>query len=131
MGARAVEQILTLSETADLLAARLEELNVELLAMAKEDLEATEPVVLKMKIDETRESLRKVRSDVARKTDVLRVMDLASFKSLEEMKQSPWINAQLNLRVLRAQLVTKLRARKFELSSLDRAHTNRKLGKYS
>ncbi|KAF9504686.1 hypothetical protein BS47DRAFT_1257900, partial [Hydnum rufescens UP504] len=34
---------------------------------------------------------------------------------------------QLNLRVLRTQLVAKLRARKFELSSLDRAHANRKL----
>lgn len=131
MGARAVEKILMLSETADLLAARLEDLNTELLAVVKEDLEPTESAALKMKIDETRESLRKVRSDVARKTDVLRAMDSVSFKSLEEMKHSPWINAQLNLRVLRAQLVTKLRARKFELSSLDRAHTNRKLGKYS
>jgi hypothetical protein len=128
MGARTIEQILTLSETADLLRTRLEELNKDLLAMAKEDVEATVSAALRMKIDETRESLRKVESNVVRKTDVLRAVDAASFKTLESMKRSPWINAQLNLRVLRAQLVTKLRARKFELGALDRAHTNRKLG---
>ena len=128
MGARAVERIITLSETADLLRSRLEELNAEVLAMAKQDLEVGGSAALKMKIDETKEALRKVESSVAQKEDALRALDVTSFKTLEEMKRSPWVNAQLNLRVLRVQLLTKLHACKFELSSLDRAHTNRKLG---
>src|ERR1700676_1573802 len=131
MGACAVEQILILSETADLLAARLDDLNVELLALAKEGLEVTASSELKTNIDETKEALHKAQNNVARKVAALQAMDATSFTSLEEMRQSPWINAKLNLRVLRTQLVAKLRTRKFELSSLDRAHANRKLGIYS
>lgn len=113
------------------MAARLEDLNVELLALAKEGLEVTASSELKINIDETREALHKARSNVTRKVAALKAVDATSSTSLEDMRRSPWINAQLNLRVLRTQLVAKLRARKFELSSLDRAHANRKLGIYS
>ncbi|KAF9503608.1 hypothetical protein BS47DRAFT_1369416, partial [Hydnum rufescens UP504] len=65
MGARAVEQILILSETADLLAARLDDLNVKLLALAKEGLEVTASSELKTNIDETKEALHKARNNVA------------------------------------------------------------------
>ncbi|KAF9510370.1 hypothetical protein BS47DRAFT_1364575 [Hydnum rufescens UP504] len=114
MGACAVKQILILSETADLWAARLEDLDVKLFALEKEGLEVTASSELKTNIDETREALHNA-------------MDATSFTSLEEMRQSPWINAQLNLHVLHTQLVAKLHAQKFELSSLDHAHTNQKL----
>ncbi|KAF9517157.1 hypothetical protein BS47DRAFT_1389966 [Hydnum rufescens UP504] len=108
MGAHAVEQILILSETADLLAARLDNLNVELLALAKEGLEVTASSELKTNIDETKEALHKARNNVAQKVAALHAMDATSFTSLEEMRQSPWINVQLNLHVLRTQLVAKL-----------------------
>ncbi|KAF9510920.1 hypothetical protein BS47DRAFT_1364244 [Hydnum rufescens UP504] len=110
-----------------LVASSLDDLNVELLALAKEGLEVTVSSELKTNIDETKEALHKVQNNVAQKVAVLQAMDVTSFTSLEEMRRSPWINAQLNLHVLRTQLVAKLCAQKFELSSLDHAHANRKL----
>jgi hypothetical protein len=47
------------------LAARLEDLNVKLFALAKEELEVTASSELKINIDETREALHKAWSNVA------------------------------------------------------------------
>ncbi|KAF9505006.1 hypothetical protein BS47DRAFT_1274785, partial [Hydnum rufescens UP504] len=41
-----------------------------------------------------------------------------------------WINLQLNIRVLRDQLITKLRAHKFELANLECAHASWAMGMY-
>jgi hypothetical protein len=44
------------------------------------------------------------------------------------MKEDKFLTLRLNLEVLRGQIITKLQARKFELSNLDRAYRTRTLG---
>jgi hypothetical protein len=48
--------------------------------------------------------------------------------NLESLRRNKWLNLQLSLRVLKDQIVSKLRARKFELANLDRAYRSRMLG---
>ncbi|KAF9518962.1 hypothetical protein BS47DRAFT_1388640 [Hydnum rufescens UP504] len=52
---------------------------------------------------------------------------LQSHKELDHLKTDKWVNLQLNIRIVRDQILIKLRARKFELAGLDRADTGCKL----
>lgn len=80
---------------------------------------------LKERVADACEGVKKVEATIRKKTAHLRTNDLRSFQFLESLKKNKWINLQLNVRVLCDQLITKLRARKFELASLERAHTSR------
>ncbi|KAF9514345.1 hypothetical protein BS47DRAFT_1372347 [Hydnum rufescens UP504] len=62
---------------------------------------------------------------IKKKTDELRLSDQTSAAELSWLKRDKWVNVQLNLHVLREQLLRKLRARKFELATLDRANSSR------
>ncbi|KAF9515416.1 hypothetical protein BS47DRAFT_1360995 [Hydnum rufescens UP504] len=59
------------------------------------------------------------------KTKALRLEDRALADCLANLKKDKWINLQLNIRVLHDQLITKLRAHKFELANLEHAHASR------
>ena len=80
------------------------------------------------KVEIARDTISRLEAKIAKKTKALRLEDHASAKQLADLKKNKWINLQLNLRVVRDQLIKKLRARKFELANLEHAHTSRAMG---
>ncbi|KAF9507822.1 hypothetical protein BS47DRAFT_1303550 [Hydnum rufescens UP504] len=70
------------------------------------------------------DTISRLEDNIARKTKALRLEDHVSADRLANLKKDKWINLQLNIRVLCDQLITKLRARKFELANLERAHAS-------
>jgi hypothetical protein len=75
--------------------------------------------------EELKVAIQRLESTIKKKTEELRLSDRASAAKLKNLKKDKWVNIQLNLRVLREQLLRKLRARKFELATLDRANSSR------
>lgn len=54
--------------------------------------------------------------------------DRGNKMTLEKLAKDAWLNHQLNLRVLKDQIMAKLRAHKFSISSLDCQARNRSFG---
>jgi hypothetical protein len=82
----------------------------------------------KERVKMAQDTILRLEDRIARKIKALRLEDRASADKLVNLKKDKWINLQLNIRVLRDQLITKLRARKFELANLERAHASRAMG---
>lgn len=82
----------------------------------------------KEKVKMAQDTISRLEDSITKKTRVLRLEDRMSADKLANLKKDKWINLQLNIRVLRDQLITKLRARKFELANLERAHSSRAMG---
>lgn len=126
-GSRAIEHILSMSQSADSLRVHLKELMDELAGLATDNVTIAVEDELRLKITEIRASVQRLESNISRKTQELHLSDQKSHKELERLKTNRWINLQLNIRVVRDQLLMKLRARKFELAGLERADTSRQL----
>ncbi|KAF9518590.1 hypothetical protein BS47DRAFT_1358860 [Hydnum rufescens UP504] len=77
------------------------------------------------KVQLLREAIQHLEGTIKKKTDELWLSDRTSAAELSQLKRDKWVNVQLNLRVLREQLLRKLRARKFELATLDHANSSR------
>jgi hypothetical protein len=82
----------------------------------------------KERVQVAKDTISRLEENIARKTKALRLQDRMSADRLTSLKKDKWINLQLNIRVLRDQLLAKLRARKFELANLERAYTSRAMG---
>ena len=82
----------------------------------------------KERVKMAQDTISRLEDNIARKTKALRLEDCTSADKLANLKKDKWINLQLNMHVLHDQLITKLWARKFELSHLERAHTSRAMG---
>jgi len=126
-GARAIERILAQSATLDAQRANLKDLVEEGNDLAQDDSPASMLVQMEWqeKIKSLKNAIKCLETSIKKKTDELRLSDRASAVELKKLKSDKWVNTQLNLRVLREQLLKKLRARKFELATLDRANSSR------
>ncbi|KAF9511311.1 hypothetical protein BS47DRAFT_1395220 [Hydnum rufescens UP504] len=82
---------------------------------------------LQLKITEIRASVQHLESNIAKKTEELHLSDQNSHKELEQLNTNKWINLQLNIRVVRDQILMKLRACKFEHVGLECADTSHQL----
>jgi Kyakuja-Dileera-Zisupton transposase/CxC1 like cysteine cluster associated with KDZ transposases len=125
-GARAIERILSLQSTLDTQRENYQELVKEGNDMVAED-SASEAVLEEWRgnVNSTKAAIAKLEKDIKTKTNELKLGDRVAAQKLSKLKRDKWIALQLNLRVLREQLVRKLRARKFELATLDRTHSTR------
>ncbi|KAF9507531.1 hypothetical protein BS47DRAFT_1366589 [Hydnum rufescens UP504] len=126
-GLRAIEHILSMSQSADSLRVHLRELTDELAGLVTDTGTVALEDELQLKITEIRASVQRLESNIAKKTEELHLSDQKSHKELEQLKTNKWINLQLNIRVVRDQLLMKLRACKFELVGLERADTSHQL----
>lgn len=126
-GARAVERIISLSATLEAQKGNLKDLIAEGNDLVGDESSASNLVLVEWqeKVRILKEAIRRLESTVKKKTDELRLSHRASAAELSKLKKDKWVNIQLNLRVLREQLLRKLRARKFELATLDRANSTR------
>ncbi|KAF9503781.1 hypothetical protein BS47DRAFT_1369276 [Hydnum rufescens UP504] len=79
------------------------------------------------KIEAMRSSIKRIESNIKKKTEELHLSDRMSHKELDRLKTDKWVNLQLNICVVRDQILIKLRVRKFELAGLDCADTGREL----
>jgi hypothetical protein len=127
MGARAIERILSMSQSAEVLREHVKELRNELANFATDGSTIAVEDELRLKIVEIQGSVKRLESNIAKKTEELRLSDLTLHKELESLKKNKWVNLQLNIRVVRDQILMKLRARKFELAGLERVDTSREL----
>jgi Kyakuja-Dileera-Zisupton transposase len=126
-GAALVDRIISLRNTKASLKERLKELSAELESLVRNPDTWTLQEEINDRISQTRRSIARVEGEIATKTQNLRLTDFKSFKDLQRLKKSAWLNKQLNIRIVLDQLLVKLRARKFELANLDRGHTSREL----
>jgi hypothetical protein len=129
-GTRAIEQILSLEGTLQSQREILVELSKELGGLVTDESIGGQSLheEWKERVKMAQDTISRLEDNIARKTKALRLEDRTSADKLANLKKDKWINLQLNMRVLRDQLITKLRARKFELSHLERAHTSRAMG---
>lgn len=123
-GARAIEHIISMENSVESLKTLVQELVAECGDAAENHAVHME---VQDQLAETRLSIKKLETNIKRKTAELQLQDRKSYRDLSKLKKDKWINLQLNLRVLRDQILVKLRQRKFELSSLERAHVSRSL----
>ncbi|KAF9504622.1 hypothetical protein BS47DRAFT_1263763, partial [Hydnum rufescens UP504] len=124
-GAALIDRILALQNTEASLKERLKELSAELEGLVQNSDTWALQDEINDSVAQTRRSLARVEGDIKKRTEDLRLTDFNSFKDLQRLKKSAWLNKQLNIRVVLDQLLVKLRARKFELANLDRGHTSR------
>jgi hypothetical protein len=118
-GSCAIEHILSMSQSTDSLRVHLRELTDELAGLVIDTGVVALEDELWLKITEIQASVWCLENNIAKKTEVLHISDQKSHKELEQLKTNKWINLQLNIRVVRDQLLTKLRAWKFELAGLE------------
>jgi hypothetical protein len=125
-GARAIERILSLQSTLDTQRENLQEMIAEGNDMVARD-SASEAVLSEWqeKVKLTKAAIFRLENTIKKKTGELKLGDRVAAERLGRLKRDKWITLQLNLRVLREQLLGKLRARKFELATLDRTHSTR------
>jgi hypothetical protein len=125
-GAHAIERILSLQSTLEAQQENLQELIKEGNDVVAED-SAGEAILVEWqeKVQSTKVAIGRLQTNIKKRTDELKLGDRVAAQKLSHLKKDKWISMQLNLRILREQLVRKLRARKFELAVLDRAHSTR------
>ncbi|KAF9508425.1 hypothetical protein BS47DRAFT_1373667 [Hydnum rufescens UP504] len=122
-GARAIEHILSMTQTAQSLRIHLKETVDELGELATDSSTVVVEDELRAKIEAMRSSIKHIESNIKKKTEELHLSDRMSHKELDHLKTDKWVNLQLNIRIVRDQILIKLRARKFELVGLDCADT--------
>ncbi|KAF8324763.1 uncharacterized protein EI90DRAFT_2880978, partial [Cantharellus anzutake] len=93
-----------------------------------EELVRTRPVDDPVRQFESQEFMEKVAEEIVRLKEslatnmrMLGAQGDAAFEELERLKKDEWTNELINFRILREQLVWKLRSRRFELNILDRS----------
>ncbi|KAF8342110.1 uncharacterized protein EI90DRAFT_3115984 [Cantharellus anzutake] len=79
------------------------------------------------RFDQSEQKLVQLERQIADQTVALESTRPVDFSELQKLKNDKWTNELLNLRVIKDQLLHKLRARKAELSVLDRSHAVRAL----
>ncbi|KAF9510726.1 hypothetical protein BS47DRAFT_1364322 [Hydnum rufescens UP504] len=123
-GAHAIEHILSLQSTLEAQQENLQELISEGNDVIPED-SAGEAVLVKWqeRVHSTKLAISRLQSNIKKRMEGLKLGDRVAAWKLEQLKKDRWITMQLNLRILREQLVRKLHARKFKLATLDRAHS--------
>ncbi|KAF9504212.1 hypothetical protein BS47DRAFT_1368953 [Hydnum rufescens UP504] len=126
-GSSAIEHILSMSQSAGSLQVHLKELMDELAGLATNNVTIAVEDELWLKITEIWASVQCLESNISRKTQELHLSDQKSHKELEWLKTNKWINLQLNVQVVRDQLLMKLHACKFELAGLEHADTSHQL----
>ncbi|KAF9502834.1 hypothetical protein BS47DRAFT_1403052 [Hydnum rufescens UP504] len=122
--AQAVERIISLTATLEAQQGNLKDLIAEGNDLVQDDTTASNEVQAEWqeKVRLLKEAIRRLETTINKKTDELRLTDHASASELNRLKKDKWVNIQLNLHALCEQLLKKLRARKFELATLDRAN---------
>ncbi|KAF9505393.1 hypothetical protein BS47DRAFT_1400440 [Hydnum rufescens UP504] len=113
-----------MSQSADSLQVHLKELMDELSGLATNNVTIAVEDELWLKITEIWASVQCLESNISRKTQELHLSDQKSHKELEWLKTNKWINLQLNVQVVRDQLLMKLHTCKFELAGLEHADTS-------
>ncbi|KAF9511223.1 hypothetical protein BS47DRAFT_1364043 [Hydnum rufescens UP504] len=126
-GARAIEHILSMTQTAQSLRIHLKETVDELGELATDSSTVVVEDELRAKIEAMRSSIKRIKSNIKKKTEELHLSDRMSHKELDRLKTDKWVNLQLNIHVVRDQILIKLRAWKFELAGLDHADTGHEL----
>ncbi|KAF9514320.1 hypothetical protein BS47DRAFT_1392590 [Hydnum rufescens UP504] len=77
------------------------------------------------KVKSTKASVVRLENNIQKKVEELKLRDQVAAQKLSKLKKDKWITLQLNLHVLREQLLQKLREQKFELATLDHTHSTR------
>ncbi|KAF9511782.1 hypothetical protein BS47DRAFT_1363548 [Hydnum rufescens UP504] len=72
-----------------------------------------------------KEAIQQLETTINKKTNELQLTNHASASELNRLKKDKWVNIQLNIHALHEQLLKKLRARKFELATLDHVNSSR------
>ncbi|KAF9509309.1 hypothetical protein BS47DRAFT_1301625 [Hydnum rufescens UP504] len=123
-GARAIEHILSLQSMLEAQQENLWELISKGNDVIPED-SAGEAVLVEWqeRVHSTKLAISQLQSNIKKKTEGLKLGDRVAARKLEQLKKDRWITMQLNLHILREQLVQKLHACKFELATLDHAHS--------
>ena len=80
------------------------------------------------KIDDTSTALERIRKTCAQMKRELSLHGDGAIAKYNQIRKDGFILMRMNLKVLRDQILTKLRARRFELASIDRAYRSRALG---
>ncbi|KAF9516404.1 hypothetical protein BS47DRAFT_1360420 [Hydnum rufescens UP504] len=116
-----------MTQTAQSLRIHLKETVDELGELATDSSTVVVEDELWAKIEAMQSSIKHIESNIKKKTEELHLSDRMSHKELDCLKTDKWVNLQLNICIVRDQILIKLRARKFELAGLDRADTGHEL----
>ena len=105
-GARAIERILSLQSTLEAQRENLQELVKEGNDVVAKDL-ASEAALAEWqeKVKLSRAAIARLENNIKKKTEDLKLGDRVAAQKLSMLKKDKWITFQLNLRVLREQLV--------------------------
>jgi ABC-type transporter Mla MlaB component len=123
-GAHTIDHILSLQSMLEAQQENLQELINEGNDVIPQD-SAGEAMLVEWqeKIHSTKMAISRLQSNIKKRMEGLKLGDRVAAQKLEQLKKDRWIAMQLNLHVLHEQLVWKLRARKFELATLDHTHS--------
>src|SRR5258708_9279909 len=75
-------------------------------------------------------SAEQLEQRIQTKMTELRKISSTASHDLENLRRDDWLNLHLTHRALLDQIVSKLRAQKFELANLDHAYSSLMLGRY-
>ncbi|KAF9504260.1 hypothetical protein BS47DRAFT_1368918 [Hydnum rufescens UP504] len=108
-GAHAIDRILSLQSTLDAQQENLQDLIKEGNDMVGED-SASEAVLMEWqeKVKSTKASVVRLENNIQKKVKELKLRDQVAAQKLSKLKKDKWITLQLNLCVLREQLLRKL-----------------------
>ncbi|KAF9513641.1 hypothetical protein BS47DRAFT_1393204 [Hydnum rufescens UP504] len=125
-GAQAIERIISLTATLESQKENLKDAIAEGINLVEGESTASNLVQAEWqeKVQLLREAIQCLEGTIKKKTDELQLSDWTSAAELSWLKRDKWVNVQLNLHVLWEQLLRKLRARKFELATLDHANSS-------
>ncbi|KAF9508765.1 hypothetical protein BS47DRAFT_1397479 [Hydnum rufescens UP504] len=116
-----------MTQTAQPLQIHLKEMVDELGELATDSSTVVVEDELRAKIKAMRSSIKRIESNIKKKMEELHLSDWMSHKELDRLKTDKWVNLQLNICIVRDQILIKLRAQKFELAGLDHADTGHEL----
>lgn len=125
---RAVERLIQSESTQSSLEASLARLVTEHTEAVEMHLSPEGLATIEQKKEAVEVALERIKRACSKQKAELSVMRDGSLATYQAMKTDKFLIGRLNLRVLCDQILTKLRARKFELSNLDRAYRTRTLG---
>ena len=101
------------------------------LADAVQDGQSSDAVAtIESKLDNVNMALERIRKTCTQMKRELSICRDGAIAKYNQIRKDDFILLHMNLRVLRDQILTKLRARRFELASIDRAYRSRALGTY-
>jgi hypothetical protein len=127
-GIRAVEMLIQCESTEASLQTGLGELLLEQARTARAEGSVEVLALLDDKIAEVKLSVEKIRARIQHQKQMLSVRGDGSLDSYNAMQKDQFLALRLNLNAIRERIVAMIRARKFELTNLDRAYRSRTLG---